>query len=157
MPVKNVGSPLNYFKCSAYQLVDQNWHKMQSQNTYFVNVFCMACPQTPMLCKLIVVHTMSFVVTLFKGLIHYYYMPQASKIFSIGIANIPSYKFTIQALNLQQLSHFRIVFLVLLLYVAVINLYSVFKLKFCFKCIHNNVPTFVQHRKVCAYFICAAN
>ena len=34
MPVKkNVVNPLNSLS-SAYQLVNQNWHKMQSQSTY---------------------------------------------------------------------------------------------------------------------------
>ena len=99
MPVKNVMSPLNSFKCSVYQLVDQNWHKMQSQSTYFVKKFLGGTPQTPMLCLLIVFHTMPFAVTLSYGLIHYYYMPQASKFLSTGIASIPSYKFTIWALS----------------------------------------------------------
>ena len=95
----NVVSPLNSFKCSACQLVDQNWHKMQSQNTYFVKVFWVTFPQTPMLCMLIVFHIMPFVVKLSKGPVHYYYMPQASKILSTGIASIPLYKFTIRALS----------------------------------------------------------
>ena len=154
MLVKNVVSPLNSFKCSAYQLVDQNWHKMQSQNTYFVNIFCVARPQTPMLCKLIVVHTMPFSVTSFKGLIHYYVL------YATGFHNFlnrnsqyTSYKFIIQALNLQQLSYFRIVFLVSLLYVAVINLYSIFKLKFCLKYIHNNVHLFSIEKYVHILFL----
>ena len=83
---------------SACQLVNQNWHKMQYQSTYFVTIFWVARPQTPMLYVLIAFHTMSFAVTLSKGLIHYYYMPQASKILSTGIASTPSYKFTIQTL-----------------------------------------------------------
>ena len=49
------------------------------------NIFWVACPQTPMLCMLIVFHTMPFVVSLSKGLIHCYYKPQASKILSTGI------------------------------------------------------------------------
>ena len=96
--MKNVVSPLNSFICSVYQLVDQIWHKMKSQCTYYIKCFWVACPQTPMLCMLIVFHTMQFAVTLSKGLVHYYYMPQAFKILSIPIASIPSYKFTIRAL-----------------------------------------------------------
>ena len=99
MLVVNLVSPLNSFKCSACQLVDQNWYKMQSQSTYFVKVFWMTFPQTPMLCMLIVFHTMPFVVTLSKGLVHYYYMPQASKILSTGLASIPLYKLIIRALS----------------------------------------------------------
>ena len=44
-------------------------------------------------CMLIVFHMMPFVVTLSKDLIHYYYMPQASKILSTGIASIYTYTF----------------------------------------------------------------
>ena len=96
---KNVVSPLNYFKYSAYQLVDQNWHKRNLRTPIFVKLFWVAHSQTPMLCMLIVFHTVSFAVTLSKGLIHYYYMPQASKFLSTGMASTPSYKVTIQALN----------------------------------------------------------
>ena len=60
------------FKCSAYQLVAQNWYKVQSQSTYFIKLFWLSCPQTRML---IVFHTMPFAVTLSKALVHYYYMP----------------------------------------------------------------------------------
>ena len=92
MPVKkNVVSPPNSFKCSVYLLVDQNLHKMQSQSIYFVKIFLVTCPQTPIICMLTVFHTMPFAVTLFKGLVHYYNMPQASKFLSTGIASIPSY------------------------------------------------------------------
>ena len=48
---------------------------------------------------LIVFHTKPFEVTLSKVLVHYYYMPQASNVLSIGIAIIPSYKFKILALT----------------------------------------------------------
>ena len=65
---------------------------MQSQIACFVKLFWVPCLQTPMLCILIVFHTMPFVVTLSKGLVHYYYVPQASEILSTGIASIPSYK-----------------------------------------------------------------
>ena len=99
MLVVNLVNPLNSFKCSACQLVDQNRHRIQSQSTCFVNVFWVTFPQTPMLCMLIVFHTIPFVVKLSKGLVHYYYMPQASKILSTGIASIPLYKFTIRALS----------------------------------------------------------
>ena len=99
MPVKkNVVSLLNSFKCSAYQLVDQNRHKLQSQSTYSVKIFWAAYPLTPILCMLILFYTMPFAVTLSKGLVDYYYMPWASKILSIGIASIPSHKLTIWAL-----------------------------------------------------------
>ena len=81
-----------FFKCSAYQLVDQNWHKMQFQSTYLVKYFRRAHPQTPMFSMLIVFHIMPFAVTLSKGLIHYYYMPQVSKILSTGIASIATSK-----------------------------------------------------------------
>ena len=97
MLVVSLVSPLNSFKCSACQLVDQNWHRIQSQSTCFVNFFWVTFPQTPMFCMLIVFHTMPLVVTLSKGLVHYYYMPQASKILSTGLASIPLYKFTIRA------------------------------------------------------------
>ena len=40
-----------------------------------------------MLCILIAFHTMPFAVTLSKGLIHYYYTPQASKILTTGIVS----------------------------------------------------------------------
>ena len=87
MPVKkNVVSPLNSYKCSGYQLANQNWHKMQSQSTYFVKPFWVACHQTPTLCMFIVFHTIPFAMALSKGLVHYYYMPQVSKILSTGIA-----------------------------------------------------------------------
>ena len=89
---KNVVSSLNSFKCSAYQLVDQKWHKMQFQSTHFVKIFQVARSQTPMFSMLIVFHTMSFAVTLSKGLIHYYYMPQVSKILSTGITSIATSK-----------------------------------------------------------------
>ena len=42
MPVKNVASPL--FKRSAYQLVDQNGHKIQLQSNYFVKIFLDGTP-----------------------------------------------------------------------------------------------------------------
>ena len=87
MPVKkNVVNPLNSYKCSGYQLVNQNWHKMQSQSTYFVKLFWVACHQTSTFCMFIVFHTMPFAMALSKDLVHYYYMPQASKILSTGIA-----------------------------------------------------------------------
>ena len=96
------------FKFSAYQLVDQHWHKYNLRALIiFVKKFWVTRPQTPMLCMLIVFHTMSFAVALSKGLIHYYYMPQASKILSTGIASIaiPSYKFTIWALHHKEIDH----------------------------------------------------
>ena len=72
---------------------------MQTLEHLFCKSSWAACLHTPMLCKLNVFYTMLFAVTLSKGFIHYYYMPQASKILSTGIASIPSYnKFTIQAL-----------------------------------------------------------
>ena len=71
---------------------------MQSQSTYSVKIFWVTRPQTPMLCMLIVFHTMTFAVTLSKDLVHYYYIPQASTILSTCTVSIPSYKFTIQAL-----------------------------------------------------------
>ena len=74
-----------------------------TQNANLEHLFCKsswaACLHTPMICKLYVFHTMLFAVTLSKSFIHYYYMLQASKIVSTGIASIPSYnKFIIQAL-----------------------------------------------------------
>ena len=71
---------------------------MQSQSTYFVNFFQVAHPQTPMLCMSVAFHTMPFTVTLSKGPIHYYYMPQASKTLPTETASITLYKFTNQAL-----------------------------------------------------------
>ena len=89
---KNVVSPLNYFKYSASR---SKLAQMQSQSTYFVKFFWVAHSQTPMLCMLIVFHTVSFAVTSSKGLVHYYYMPQASKFLSTSIASAPLYKVTI--------------------------------------------------------------
>ena len=96
MPVKkNVVSPLNSFKCSASR-------SKLAQNAYLEHIFCKNCPggtpRTPILCMLIVFHTMQFAETSSKSLVHYYYMPKASKILSTGIASIPLYKFTIRAL-----------------------------------------------------------
>ena len=93
MPVKkNVVNPLNSFKCLASR-------SKLAQNAILEHLFCKNCPggipQTPMLCMLIVFDTMQFAETSSKGLVHYYYMPQASKILSTGITSIPSYKFTI--------------------------------------------------------------
>ena len=74
MLVKNVVSILNSFKCSAYQLVNQNWHTKQYQSTYFVKIYLGGMPQTPMLCMLIVFHIMPFAMTLSIRLVHYYNM-----------------------------------------------------------------------------------
>ena len=93
---KNVVSPLNYFK---YSVSRSKLAQMQSQSTYFVKLFWVVHSQTPMLYILIVFHTVSFAVTLSKGLVLYYYMPQASKFLSTGIASTPSYKVIIQVLN----------------------------------------------------------
>ena len=71
-----------------------------SENLFFKNFVSgtPSEPETPMLSMLILLHTMSFAMTFSKGLVHYYYMPQVSKILSTGIASVPSYKFTVQAL-----------------------------------------------------------
>ena len=110
---RRIMSPQNSFKCSAYQLVDQNWHKMQShaQSTYFAR-FLGGMPQTPMLCMLIVFHTMtSVVVTLSKVFVHqYYYYPQASNMLLTGIQYAQLYlhiilQFEHWATNLLHLSY----------------------------------------------------
>ena len=65
MPVKNIMSLLNSYKCEAYQLVDQS---KLAQNAFSELLFCKnvlgETPQTPILCLLIVFHTMPFAVTL---------------------------------------------------------------------------------------------